>query len=379
MRRVLSPFDDYPLHQSPFPIAHAGTGDRNAYERYFFNGYDRSGGVFFAAALGVYPNREVIDAAFSVVHAGEQRSVHASARLGPDRVRTAVGPIAIDVEVPMRRLRVTVDAADLGVLADVVFTARTPAVEEPPFRSFSGPRPVFDYTRLTQWGTWTGSIAVDGLEHRVDGETFLGCRDRSWGIRPVGEPVGGAPAHELPQFFWLWAPLHFDDRCAHLDVNEYEDGRRWHQTGMLVPVLTEDAPADAFTASDDIVSARGVAYEIEWEPGTRRAARAAIALELWSGSTERIDLEPVLTFPMRGLGYLSPDWNHGSWRGELEVGTESWRVDDLDPTEPWNVHVQQLVRARWGEREGIGVFEQLVINAHQPTGLTGLFDGAPHA
>ena len=83
-----------------------------------------------------------------------------------------------------------------------------------------------------------------------------------------------------------------------------------------------------------------------------------------------------MTFPMRGLGYLSPEWNHGSWKGELEVGTEAWTVDDLDPTEPWNVHVQQLVRARWGEREGLGVFEQLVINGHSPTGLTGLFDGA---
>jgi hypothetical protein len=376
MRRVLSPFDDYPLHQSPLPIAHAGTSDRNAYERYFFNGYDREGQVFFAAALGVYPNREVIDAAFSVVHAGEQRSVHASARIGSDRVRTSVGPIAVDVEIPMQKLRVTVDAADLGMRADVVFTARTPAIEEPPFRSFAGPRPVFDYTRLTQWGAWSGSIAVDGHEHAVDPGEFLGSRDRSWGIRPIGEPVGGAPAHELPQFFWLWAPLHFDDRCAHFDVNEYADGRRWHQTGMVVPTLAPGPAPDALTATDGIVLTRDVGYEIDWEPGTRRAKRAAIELQLWDGAIERIELEPIMTFPMRGLGYLSPDWNHGSWKGELEVGTEAWRVDDLDPTEPWNVHVQQLVRARWGDRHGVGVFEQLVINEHRPTGLTGLFDGA---
>ena len=250
---MLSPFDDYPLHQSPLPIAHAGTSDRNAYERYFFNGYDRDGQVFFAAALGVYPNREVIDAAFSVVHAGEQRSVHASGRLGPDRVRTAIGPIAVEVEVPMRQLRVTVDAEDLGMRADVMFTARTPAVEEAPFRLFAGPRPVFDYTRLTQWGAWSGSITVDGREHTIDPATFLGSRDRSWGIRPIGEPVGGAPAHELPQFFWLWAPLHFDDRCAHFDVNEHGDGRRWHQTGMVVPVLDHDPTSAELTATEGIV------------------------------------------------------------------------------------------------------------------------------
>ena len=114
---------------------------------------------------------------------------------------------------------------------------------------------------------------------------------------------------------------------------------------------------------------RDVHYDIAWQPGTRRAERASIALDTWGGSTERIELTPIMTFQMRGLGYLSPDWNHGSWKGEIEIGTEEWRVDDLDPTEPFNVHVQQLVQARWGERSGVGVFEVLAINAHAPTGL----------
>ena len=48
----------------------------------------------------------------------------------------------------------------------------------------------------------------------------------------------------------------------------------------------------------------------------------------------------------------------------------------MHPTEPGNIHVQQLVRANWGDREGVGVFEQLAINAHAPTGLDGLLDGA---
>ena len=239
---MLSPFDDYPLHQSPLPIAHAGTSDRNAYERYFFNGYDRDGQVFFAAALGVYPNREVIDAAFSVVHAGEQRSVHASARLGADRVRTAVGPIAVEVEVPMQRLRVTVDADDLGMRRRSWSSRRAlPPSRRRPFGCSAGPRPVFDYTRLTQWGS------LVGLDHGRRPRAHDRPRRRSSAPATVrGASVPSAsrsaarPSHELPQFFWLWAPLHFDDRCAHFDVNEFADGRRWHQTGMIVPLLDAD-------------------------------------------------------------------------------------------------------------------------------------------
>lgn len=373
---MLTPFDDLPVHQSPDPIAFAGTSDRNAYERYFFNGYDAEGELFFAAALGVYPNRQVIDAAFSVVRDGEQRSVHASARLGPDRVRTEVGPLRVTVDQPLRRLTVTVEADDLGVGADLEFTARTPAVEEPRFRLFDGPRIVFDYTRLTQWGSWSGVVRLDGATVDVDPSRHLGCRDRSWGVRPVGEAPGGAPAHQLPQFFWLWAPLHFEDCCVHFDVNEHGDGRRWHQVGMVVPLLDDEPTADQLASTAGLVVAHDVGYEIDWEPGTRRSARAAIALDAPDGARERIELEPVLTFPMRGLGYLSPDWGHGSWKGEEQVGAEAWRVDELDPTEPWNVHVQQLVRARWGERTGVGVLEQLAVNEHRPTGLHGLFDGA---
>ena len=48
----LSHADDYPIHQTPEPIAFAGT-DRNFYDRYFFNGYAPDGSGFFALALGV--------------------------------------------------------------------------------------------------------------------------------------------------------------------------------------------------------------------------------------------------------------------------------------------------------------------------------------
>src|SRR5262249_48254342 len=34
---VLSKFDDYPIHQTSQPIAVPATGDRNAYDRYWFN------------------------------------------------------------------------------------------------------------------------------------------------------------------------------------------------------------------------------------------------------------------------------------------------------------------------------------------------------
>ena len=67
---MLSAFDDYPIHQTGDPIAHTASGDLNHYDRYFFNGYTTDGALYFGAAMGLYPNRRVIDAAFSVVRDG---------------------------------------------------------------------------------------------------------------------------------------------------------------------------------------------------------------------------------------------------------------------------------------------------------------------
>ena len=66
---MLSKGDDYPIHQTPEPIAFVA-GQRNFYDRYFFNGYDSDGEKFFAFALGVYPYLDVMDAAFSFVFDG---------------------------------------------------------------------------------------------------------------------------------------------------------------------------------------------------------------------------------------------------------------------------------------------------------------------
>jgi hypothetical protein len=84
----------------------------------------------------------------------------------------------------------------------------------------------------------------------------------------------------------------------------------------------------------------------------------------------------VLTFQMRGLGYLDPEWGHGMWKGQDVVDGVTWTLADLDPMDPRHLHVQQLCRARIGDEEGLGVLEQLVIGPHAPSGFTSILDPA---
>ncbi|HEX9258658.1 MAG TPA: hypothetical protein VF855_03915 [Acidimicrobiales bacterium] len=360
---MLSAFDDYPIHQTSQPIAIPASGDLNHYDRYFFNGYTADASLYFGVALGMYPNREVVDGAFSVVRGGEQVSVYASGRCPADRRNTIVGPIHIEIIEPMRVLRVVVDAPEQGLQADLTFRARTAPIQEPPFFVRQSTRTVMDYTRLTQFGDWEGSVSVDGELVDCSRADVLGSRDRSWGIRPVGERVPGAPG-PAPQFYWLWAPVSFGDVCTHFDVNERADGTRWHEAGFIVPV--GDEPAEAVAAVD---------YRLTWERGTRRVESFSLALVTEAGETHTVTLEPMLHFAMKGIGYTHPEWRHGCWKGELVVGGDRWSLPP-DPADLANIHLQTLCRATMGDRVGTGILEQLVVGSHAPTGLTGLFDGA---
>jgi hypothetical protein len=366
---VLTPFDDYPIHQTALPIASPATGDPNHYDRFWFNGYRDD--FYFAFGLAVYPNRGIIDAAISTVHDGVQRSVFASGRIPADRTQTRVGPLAVEIIEPLRTTRVRADAADLGITADLTFTPRTVALEEPRQTMMNGNRLMMDSTRLTQWGSWSGSLTTGADALTFD--ALRGTKDRSWGVRPVGAPAGAAPDLSLPQLFFLWAPLHFDDACTHFLCFERGNGDRIVGSQALLDVI---GPTDP-TWNDDarIEHLAGTVAEVRWARGLRRSEGATLRMLRHDGREERIDLEPLLTFRMRGIGYTHPEWGHGHWHGEEAVGSEEHKVEELDNVEPWNIHVQQVMRARWGDREGLGVLEQLAFGEHQPSGLTGIIDG----
>jgi hypothetical protein len=373
---VLSPNDDYPLHQTHEPIAHPVTSDLNFYDRYWFGGFSRGGEFMFEIANGLYPNRQVMDAALSIVRAdGLQHSLLGSRRAPVDRTETRVGPLQVQVVEPMRTIRVTAAPNETGIEADLTFRARNAAVEEPPMTQHRDGRLIMQTSRFTQFGTWEGRIVAGGVHTEVSASSVYGVRDRSWGVRPIGEPQTGGPPASPPEVFWIWSPIHFDDCCVHFGLFEDRDGNRWYTNAAIAPA--HDTSADfPLLEEPDLRRMVRVSHEIEWVKGTRRAARLELGLIPPQGETIRIELEPMLRFQMQGLGYGHPEWGHGFWKGEEEFTSESWNVFDSHPLEPRGLHVQQSCRARMGDREGVGLCEQIVIGPHAPSGFEELLDGA---
>ena len=177
------------------------------------------------------------------------------------------------------------------------------------------------------------------------------------------------------QAYFLWAPLHWDDRCTHFGVFEDANANRWHTDGAVLPGYS--SPDDIPGAEDpDLELLAGCEHELDYLPGTRRAGHARIALVHADGRREDIDLEPLICFRMKGIGYMHPEWGHGMWKGELAYAGESWKVADLDPMAYENQHLQQVVRATCGDEVGIGVFEQIAFGPHARYGFKELLDPA---
>jgi hypothetical protein len=369
---MLTKADEYPIHQTPEPIAYSGT-DRNFYDRYFFSGYTRDGSEYFSAALGVYPHLNVMDASFCVIHDGVQHNLHASRVFYNERLDTHVGPIAVDVIEPLKSVRVVVSENEYGIKADLTFHSRAPAIEEPRFIKRNGSRAMMDVTRLTQNVTWEGWIEVKGERIEVTRDAFVGTRDRSWGIRPIGaqDPQTVMPAQES-QFFWIWAPLNFDDCISLYHLNTDAAGEPWNTAGVVCD-LGDDANPEHF---------RSCWSDLSFKSGSRELKSATLEFENHRREKTFIELTPKWNFYMMGLGYMNPEWGHGSLKGELSVGYEAFRTDEITHCMPPFLHIQafveaKMVRPNGDVKIGSGLLEQLFIGPHEPSGFTELLDMAP--
>ncbi len=377
---MITLLDDYAIHQTTEPVSRPSTGDRNFYDRWFHSGFTADGRVMFEAALGLYPNRCVLDAHFNVLVDGVQYCFHGSRRAPAERTEMQVGPFVLEVVQPMRVQRLRLEDAASGLACDLRFTARSAPGEEPPSRLYDGDRLLMHTTRFVQFGRWDGEIRVDGL--RLPVVSAMGVRDRSWGIRPCGEPEGGAPGmlQRAPTVYWAWVPINFDDRCTQFNTFEDPRGRPTQLAAVVQPAYPDAAqiPAGPDPRQQEL---HEPSLRVRWKPGTRHPDGGTITMRDAQGADWRIELQPLATMLTRGLGYQHPDWGHGHWKGELVLGHERLRLAELDALRPDLVHVQQLVRAQLaapdGERTGMGVLETMCFGPHAPSGFRAFLDGAP--
>ncbi|GAA3726059.1 hypothetical protein [Gordonia hankookensis] len=373
---MLSPMDDYPIHQVAEVVRHVQTSDRNFYDRYYFNCHGpESDSPWLIVGLGVYPNLGVTDCFAVVRHHDEHIVVRASRALGADRGDLRVGPFTIEILDGLQRLRVALDAGHGDLSFDLIFDATGPAALEPRHFLRQVERVTFDTQRFVQVGKWSGELTVDGTRFDVEPDSWRGNRDRSWGVRPVGEaepPGRRADANISGTFFWIYSVMEFAEHSIVVVTQETETGER----------VMGDARRVWRDPDREPEWLGHVSHQITFIPGTRETAEATLTFTRPSGAVITVTCHPQLAnYLAFGTGYgLEPDWRHGMWQGELKVEDLHLQVPELDPTMKMFCVTDHYARFALfdGETEetGDGLFEFAAIGPHQQYGFSEYTDPA---
>ncbi len=354
------PLDEYPIHQAPLSMARVASSDKNFYDRCYLNAHDRTGEVFLVTGFGIYPNLGVRDA-YATVRVGDtQHTLRLSDVLEPRSTDQRVGPYRIEVTKPLQQLRVICEHDDLGF--DLTWDGSFPAILEQRHLLLSGDKPTLDAQRFAQVGSWNGSLHVAGTSYEVTPDVWLGTRDRSWGIRPSGDPDPAGRPGSLDGFWWLYVPLRFDDFAVVVIIQESPDGYR---------TLNDCSRVFADGRTEQLGWPR---VEVDYVPGSRQPRGARLHCTTPTGEPLLIEVESLGFVPLHvGCGYGGdPEWTHGQWKGE---GWSQYSTYDLASQEiiarlPWGVS-DHVGRATCNGQVGWGLFEHASMGRHDPSGFAG--------
>jgi hypothetical protein len=346
---MISAWDDFPIHQTAEPVRLVATSDRNFYDRYYFNLHGSSDELLLVMGMGVYPNLGTQDA-FAVVRRGSKHLVVRASRELGDRSDLRVGPFHIEVLEPLRRLRFVLEPTAYPLAFDLVWEGAIPAFQEPRHFVRQGGRVLFDTSRFAQTGRYRGSLTIAGEAIAVTPDRWWGTRDRSWGVRPVGEaePPGIRQAVPPMSGMWNYFPMQFDDHAILYICQESDAGERTLEEGVRVfadPAL----PAEPL--------GRPV-WRHRFLPGTRILGGSTISFPAAPAAGMAVECTPLLACMVSvGTGYgLDPDWRHGMYQGREVVQGLERKHDEIVPLGQFGV-VDQVARFEYGGRVGYGLYE----------------------
>jgi hypothetical protein len=363
----ISAMDETLSHQTPETFDQVATSDRNFYDRYYFNLHPMSGELFVVFGMGQYPNLGTTDAFVCIVYKGKQHVLRCSRELGSDRADTCVGPFTVEVLESLKSLRISCADNEHGISFDLTFDGTAPAVEEPRTLLRKGPRIHMDTSRYTQMGRWQGVINIKGETIEVNYADYLGVRDHSWGIRPVGEsePMGIRINEYVDKygFFHMWAPMQFSDFQLKVFIDEDADGTR---------IVEECVKIDSYQRGGAVHQMGKPRHCIQYKTGTRELETAELYFEDENGVPVTVKAEALsCAYLAAGTGYFpNPDWVHGQYHGKFKLEAVEYDVSTEEARKALGPLYETLVRFELpGGEHTYGMFENLSIGHHEPYGF----------
>jgi hypothetical protein len=145
--------------------------------------------------------------------------------------------------------------------------------------------------------------------------------------------------------------------------------------GAIVPIYSavDDIPT---VVDEDEIRFDTLRHDLTFIPGSRRVSKAILTMSSSVRDASVIELEPLITFNMAGLGYNHPEWSQGADKGPSAIGYEEWQPAEMSGTDPLNQHVQTVMRASSDGQTGVGVLEQGIFGPSEQYGFEDYLDPA---
>jgi len=311
----LTPYDEFPVHQAPWPVSYIPASDMSWDSGYYFGVYNVAEGLFLITGLRINPNTDMLGAHASINMRGRQRTLRLS-RVWRGNYAIEVGPLRYEFVEPLRKIRLTLAENGSGLSFDVLWEAAGPPHLSSHHRAVSRGRLTTDQTRYNQVGRPSGFVKVDGQLHAIEPKSWSACRDRSWGIYEPRLPVA-TPARWLPprQQVGLRRALRFScffdtgEFSGHFHFHEGENGET---TGLNDAFGTPFEGRLDFGFSGEQINFVSAEHRLEFRPGTRSMTCGSLLLTDEHGAVWRVDLDvPHMPHVLGQVGYHPGAWKDG--------------------------------------------------------------------
>ncbi|TYL55455.1 hypothetical protein FXB39_03730 [Nocardioides sp. BGMRC 2183] len=340
---MLTPYDEFPVHQSPHPFSLIPSTDYGWDDGYYFGMMNARDRMFLDVNFRVNPNTDMVGGAALFVKDDRQFVLRLN-RVWRDDFALRIGPLSLEILEPLRTWRLRLEENDSGLEFDVTWRGSTPPILEAHHLVQQRGRIVTDQSRYNQPGRASGWIDYRGARVEVDPAVWGAARDHSWGIYvqrppfapdprwlPPAEPAAAARALR----FWTIFSTP-DGPGGFFQINETSDGR---QAGM-VDVFSAPFEGRVHRGYDDPgVILVSYEHEMSFEPGTRLFREGTVGLIDERGERWEIHFErAMMPWSARTIGYSPGGWRDGgnfhSFHGSRDLAIE-W-------DEPVDISVQPM-------------------------------------
>jgi hypothetical protein len=333
---MLTPYDEYPVHQSPHPFSYIPSTDYNWDDGYYFGCFNADQKVFLATGLRVNPNSDMVGGYALLNVAGQQFTVRFN-RCWRRQFDTRVGPYRIEFLEPLRTIRLVLEPNDSGLSFDIVWEGTSPAFLEDHHVATNRGRRTTDQTRYSQPGKCRGWIQLREKRWEVTDDTWCGSRDHSWGLYTERPPL--AP---LPKWLPPREPAKGPQRALRFwtcfRTEPYSGFFHLHESSEGIQCKMDDVFGTPFGGriykgwADEEYELKSGRHELEFEPDTRIFKRGVIHLEDVKGGKWRLEFEKASPgWVVQTMGYHPGSWKDGgtfhTYHGSEELALE-W--DEFD-------------------------------------------------